>query len=127
MRIRSALLGVVLAATVAPAVAAGPAYASDWAPYAQAAAIVNANGTLAKAKNVTAASRASAGFYCVTLDASVDPAQSAITATPFNSVNRIGVVYPAPASRCGNDPQTLEIRSYTGSAYSDSAFTLVVS
>ncbi|MFF4369496.1 hypothetical protein [Streptomyces xanthophaeus] len=81
MKIRSVLVGALLAVAAVP-LATSPAVAADWAPYAQAAAVVNADGTTVALKNVTQVKRVGPGDYCVTVAPEIDVTKSVVHVTP---------------------------------------------
>lgn len=107
-RIATTLTGAVLlaGALVAPAVADPvPLYA----PYVQAAAYVESDGTLAKAKNVARSERVGTGHYCVYLsDPDIVLSESVVHANIGPHVGSIAVYVSLQAS-CNQDPSAITI------------------
>ncbi|MFK0050534.1 hypothetical protein ACIQU4_41840 [Streptomyces sp. NPDC090741] len=97
--------------------AAGTAVADDppvplIAPYTQAAAEVDAAGTLLKAKNVDEVSRPFTGVYCVHVsDPRINLARSAPTGTLQGFPARGGSirVEVEPSTGCGEEENTLTV------------------
>ncbi|MGW1404667.1 hypothetical protein [Streptomyces sp. NPDC002403] len=120
-----ATAGVVLAGATA-----GVAYAvadNVKAPYAQAAATVQSNGTIHNAKGIEAVKRLNAGEYCVTFsDTDLRVSKSIIQATA-NSANRILQVTWGDAHGCGSAQNVVKVNaSDQNGTKADSWFTVSV-
>ncbi|MFD8980221.1 hypothetical protein [Streptomyces sp. NPDC059564] len=97
-----------LALVAASATTAG---ADAYAPYAQAAAHVTANGTLLEAKSIDAVTRPSTGIYCLHVsDPEINFSESIFTATLGTGANRGSSVQIALGrTECGGDPRTIPV------------------
>ncbi|MFI6922994.1 hypothetical protein ACIBIZ_23825 [Nonomuraea spiralis] len=102
--------GVALSA--AGLILTGPAaYADLKAPYARAAAIVDADGELNNGKNVVKSWRASIGRYCVQIERQV-AASGALVQLTSRAPRRLPfVAYRNPSAIC-NEPNTITIGVY---------------
>ncbi|MES9512037.1 hypothetical protein ABWJ92_37580 [Streptomyces sp. NPDC000609] len=120
-----AALGVVLAGTTA-----GVAYAvadNVKAPYAQAAATVQSNGTISNAKGIESVKRINTGEYCINFaDADLKVSKSILQATA-NSANRILQVTWGSGIGCGSAQNTAKVNvSNENGTKADSWFTISV-
>lgn len=122
----SVATGVAVAASVLGG--AGQAHADAYAPYAQAAAEVNANGTVVlKTQSVVKVTRVSAGDYCIELDPEIDRANSIPMATLRRSatwrseiyVDRAGTGCPVPAN-------SVRVLTGTNGTATDQPFLVVI-
>ncbi|MEV0621747.1 hypothetical protein AB0I81_51065 [Nonomuraea sp. NPDC050404] len=93
-------LGVGLMAAAA-IMAPATAHAAD-APYAQAYAIVAADGTLQSSKNIASVTKYDTGKYCI----AVDPSVTVTSSTPIQATARSGSrtisAYNWPNTECNN-------------------------
>jgi hypothetical protein len=112
---------------VAFAVPAGSAKAT--APYAQAAAVVNADGTVDRSKGIQAVTKSATGRYCVELeDKSLDVSKVVPTATlQLYAFDYDVQVVTKPDPQCGSDPHTLLVGTGKPGTWADVPFTLTVS
>lgn len=125
---RSAVLaaaGIVLASATA-----GVAYAvadNVKAPYAQAAATVQSNGTISNAKGIEAVRHLATGEYCVTFsDTDLKVSKSIIQATA-NSGNRILQVTWGSNIGCGSAQNVVKVNATDqNGAKGNSWFTISV-
>ncbi|GAA4911175.1 hypothetical protein LX16_2607 [Stackebrandtia albiflava] len=94
-----------------------------YAPYAQAAAEVAADGTVRNAKNVTV-TKPGTGKYCLKLDVVKPVTELVPTAVLRNNAPWDSEIYvdTHPTSTCGNDAETVLVTTGTGSAYKDRDF-----
>ncbi|WP_055480499.1 hypothetical protein [Sphaerimonospora mesophila] len=104
MTSRARLAAGVLAATAI--LTPTTAYAAAPSPYAQAAAAVQADGTLAYGKNIVSVSRWGVGRYCVRVGADIDLAREVVQVTPWKDYNKTYGVW-TPHSHCKNQVNTL--------------------
>lgn len=108
---RAVTVGVAAVACCA-AVAGGVAYAvtdTVFAPYAQAAVTVAANGTILKAKGIDSVTRPSAGNYCVKVSDPDLTASNSIHSTASHTYRVDVVSYVSPQSTCGSDPKSIRV------------------
>lgn len=92
--------------------AAGPvAHADIYAPYARAAAIVDADGRLNNFKNVISSSRVGPGRYCVRVAKSVTVKSALIQITPRDALRLPHIAYRGPSPTCG-ERNTLTVHVY---------------
>ncbi|MEU4834782.1 hypothetical protein [Streptosporangium sp. NPDC023615] len=130
-----ALAGVAVMAGLA----AGPAWAGDkgtgaavpikvTAPYAQAAAVVNADGSLNRAKGINAVTKPGVGQYCVELeDKDLDITKLVPSATLQYTSFEYGIrisMWPHPA--CGTQKNTFHVITGMPNKWEDRAFSFVV-
>ncbi|MFG2402717.1 hypothetical protein ACGFR8_00020 [Streptomyces brevispora] len=99
------------------------------APYAQAAAVVNADGTVDRSKGIEAVTKTATGRYCVELeDKSLDVRKVVPTATlQLYAFDYDVQVVTKPDPQCGSDPHTLLVGTGKPGIWADVAFTLIVS
>ncbi|MGP3637541.1 hypothetical protein ACTU45_30085 [Streptomyces sp. 24-1644] len=114
---------VLMGCLAAPAVAAPEPITS---PYAQAAADVQGDGTLLRAKNIDAVRRIDVGRYCVKVNNTVDVSKSIVQVELPSHLTRTYTTSPTP--ECGNAANTVYVRTFTtgGAAYIDIPFTVAV-
>ncbi|GAA2992277.1 hypothetical protein [Actinokineospora diospyrosa] len=115
----------VVALTAGTAIAAIPDNVD--APYARAAVMVKADGTVLKAKGVDSVVRKDAGKYCVTFtDSRLVPGEVIPTTTAL-TWDRFVTVPAIPSSICDRDPRVFAVgTSDNTKAWADSGFTLVI-
>ncbi|GII62193.1 hypothetical protein Skr01_22780 [Sphaerisporangium krabiense] len=123
--IRIAAGALAAAAVLAPAAAqaAGPS------PYAQAAAAVKGNGTLAYGKNIVSVSRITAGRYCVQVGKDIDLSKEVVQITLWNDFGKTVGAFMPPQSACKNEPSTILVPTNSvnpPSANVDTAFFLSI-
>ncbi|REE96662.1 hypothetical protein [Thermomonospora umbrina] len=120
----AALASGALIASAAPALAAiGGAHT----PGARAAAVVNADGTVARSTGVTAVRKLATGQYCVQLDPDIDAAKAVPVATKRWGSPWSSTVFVTPnASACGDAARHVFIGSGTPSGAADLGFHLIV-
>uniref|UniRef100_UPI003F4998D2 hypothetical protein n=1 Tax=Streptomyces chartreusis TaxID=1969 RepID=UPI003F4998D2 len=94
------------------------------APYAQAAAVVNANGSVDRWYGVTNVEKGPLGVYVVEFDSSVDVANSVAIATPLSGASgkSVPILCLVPAS--GNEIH-VHIQEH-GKGASDYPFHIIV-
>ncbi|MFH8487359.1 hypothetical protein [Streptomyces longisporoflavus] len=118
------LAASLLAAGAGSAVAADPPAA--FAPYAQAAASVAANGGVRIAKDVDQVTHPTTGRYCIHIsDPHINLARSIPTGTlnGFEAVGGSVRVLTEPASACDNDPDTAYVSVFDKEgSFKDAAF-----
>ncbi|MCX5014949.1 hypothetical protein OG765_28810 [Streptomyces sp. NBC_00555] len=125
----SVALGLLAGGTWAgTAVAAPPGSAKVTAPYAQAAAVVNANGSVNRSKGIEAVTKPAAGHYCVELeDKDLDIRKLVPTATlqyiSFEYDVRISM-WPHPS--CGTRTDTFLVITGKPGVYEDASFSIVI-
>ncbi|WP_159396421.1 hypothetical protein [Streptomyces sp. Sge12] len=125
----SVALGLIAGGTWAgTAVAAPPGSAKVTAPYAQAAAVVNANGSVNRSKGIEAVTKPAAGHYCVELeDKDLDIRKLVPNATlqyiSFEYDIRISM-WPHPS--CGTRTDTFLVITGKPGVYEDASFSIVV-
>ncbi|MEU6718051.1 hypothetical protein ABZ897_41840 [Nonomuraea sp. NPDC046802] len=112
--------GLTLAA---PALAADPPIA----PYAQAAAQVNANGTIENSKNVTDVTKVSTGKYCVRLHPDINAARAIPSATLRTTADWRSEIYAnVDSSTCSAHPNSIYVYTGKNGAAADEPFFLLV-
>ncbi|MFI6803205.1 hypothetical protein [Streptosporangium canum] len=94
------------ALTAAAILAPAAAQASAPSPYAQAAAAVQADGTLAYGKNIVSVSRVGTGRYCVRVGSDIDLSKEVVQVTPWKEFNRSYGVW-TPHGHCGSQVNTI--------------------
>ena len=119
-----------LALAAAGLVLTGPAAYADndlRAPYARAAAIVDADGHLNNGKNVDKSWRAGTGRYCVRLDDRVDAGGAVIQITPRNALRLPHIAYRNKSWTCHED-NTITVNVYSTSTgrLADGGFDLTI-
>lgn len=124
----SAVLSLLAGGTCAAVAAAPPGSAKVTAPYAQAAAVVNANGSVNRSKGIEAVTKPAEGHYCVELeDKDLDIRKLVPSATlqyvSFDYDVRISM-WPHPS--CGTRADTFLVITGKPGVYADAAFSLVV-
>lgn len=116
-------------AAVAVVTATGVAYAAPDtmdAPYAQAAARINANGSILASKGIDTVTRPQAGTYCVTFTKNLDLPHSAPQATVVGDYGTVTLRMDAN-SLCNNQENTLTVLTRnTNSVRDNIAFTLAI-
>lgn len=112
--------GVVLAPTVAQAAAPSP--------YAEAAAAVNTNGTLAYGKDIVSVTRPSLGRYCITTGSDIDLSTAAVQVTLRGTLNRTYAAWTTPRPECDNRADTVTVAINTSNTVTavDGAFFLTI-
>ncbi|MEV0999929.1 hypothetical protein [Nonomuraea sp. NPDC050202] len=127
--LRRTLMGCLTLAAAGLATIAGPAAHADLkAPYARAAAIIDADGSLNESKNVVKAWRASTGRYCVQLAHYIDARSSLIQLTPRHALRLPHIAYRHPSLTCEEDNTiTINVYSTHTGRLADSGFDLLVS
>ncbi|GAA4964285.1 hypothetical protein HD597_003531 [Nonomuraea thailandensis] len=126
--LRRALAGCLTLAATGLATIAGPAAHADFkAPYAQAAAIIDADGSLNEGKNVVKSWRAGTGRYCVQLSHHVDARDSVVQLTPRHALRLPHIAYRHPSATCRLDNTiTVNVYSTHTSRLADSGFDLLI-
>ncbi|MGV9779195.1 hypothetical protein [Streptosporangium sp. NPDC003464] len=119
----SALTGGALCAGAAAYAAIGGAQA----PYARAAAIVNADGTVVRSRGVIDVRKIGTGRYCIQLDADIDATKAVPVATkrwgaPWNA----SVFVTDDATECGNAARHVFVGTGNGSTGADVPFHVIV-
>ncbi|MFG2074334.1 hypothetical protein SAMN05421874_103248 [Nonomuraea maritima] len=119
--------GLVLAAT-SLVMAGAPAVADVYAPYARAGAIIDADGTLNNAKNITSARRVAVGSYCVEVAETVNAANAIIQLTPRHARRLPHIAYRNPSALCGQTNNTVAVQVYSTvtNQLADSGFDLAI-
>lgn len=115
-------------AGVGMAFAVPPGSAKATAPYAQAAAVVNANGTVDRSKGIKAVTKPAVGRYCLELE---DDSLDVSKLVPIATAQLYGFehdvqVTTAPNSECGSDPHTFLVGTGKPNVWVDMAFTFLV-
>ncbi|MGW0808643.1 hypothetical protein [Nonomuraea sp. NPDC002799] len=91
--------------------ATGPAaHAELYAPYARAAAIVDADGVLNNFKNVEATKRVATGTYCVRVKSNVHVADAVILVTSREPRRLPSIAYRNPSATCYHHANTIAIQ-----------------
>jgi hypothetical protein len=131
--------GVITAAAVFAALAAGTAggvaladnsSVRALAPYAQASAQINADGTRAQSKGIKSSTKVATGIYCVTFDDAtrIDVSRSTPVATlitsggPQYAIN----LRTTPSPECGNAADTVTVYTGERNLQVDAPFMLLV-
>ncbi|MBB6547212.1 hypothetical protein [Nonomuraea rubra] len=127
--LRRALAGCLMLAAAGLATVAAPAAHADFkAPYARAAAIIDADGSLNESKNVVRSWRAGTGRYCVQLAHHIDAREALIQLTPRHMLRLPYIAYRHPSATCRDDNTiTVNVYSTHTSRLADSGFDLLVS
>ncbi|MEU5864229.1 MULTISPECIES: hypothetical protein [unclassified Nonomuraea] len=118
-----------LALSAASLIMTGPAaYADLQAPYARAAAIVDADGELNNGKNILKTWRASTGRYCVMVDKHVTTSAAVIQITPRAPRRLPFIAYRSPSATC-HETNTITVGVYDTSTgrLADGGFDLTIS
>lgn len=99
------------------------------APYAQAAAVVNADGTVVRSQGVAEVTKPGVGTYCVRLDGEKDVNTLVPTATLSGRAEWGAQVYveTTPVANCGNASDVVGVLTGTANGSSDQPFTIVLS
>ncbi|MET9535042.1 MULTISPECIES: hypothetical protein [unclassified Streptomyces] len=121
--------GAVAVAVPGKAPAAPAAAPVAVAPYARAAAVVDAAGRLVRGKGIASVRRLSAGLYCVKVSASGFDISTAVTQVSANlSADRNSIVEVARSRQpgCGNTATSVLVRTAAGPTRKDEAFTMIV-
>jgi hypothetical protein len=120
--------GVALAA--AGLVLTGPAAYGDTdltAPYARAAAIVDADGALNNGKNVVTSWRVSTGRYCVQIDRRVAASGGLVQLTPRAPRRLPFVAFRSPSSICSaSNTVTVGVYDTSSGRLADGGFDLSI-
>ncbi|MDH6114072.1 hypothetical protein P3T36_002893 [Kitasatospora sp. MAP12-15] len=108
--------------------AASPAPTKATAPYAQAAAVVNADGTIDRSKGVAAVTKVATGRYCVELE---DKTLDVSKLVPVATLQLYGFEYnvqvvPRPDPTCGSRADTILVGTGKQNVWADLPFDLVV-
>ncbi|MEV6982543.1 hypothetical protein AB0M95_14960 [Sphaerisporangium sp. NPDC051017] len=128
---RAKLPAIVLtSALTIGGVAAGVAYAAiggAQAPYARAAAVVDANGSVVRSKGVTAVRKINTGQYCIEVDPDIDATKAVPVATkrwgaPWNST----VFVDQQATQCGDSARHIFVGAGNNGAAADIPFNVIV-
>ncbi|WP_371628258.1 hypothetical protein OG892_01710 [Streptomyces sp. NBC_00341] len=99
------------------------------APYARAAAVVNASGKLLRGKGVASVQRVAVGEYCVKISASgFDISTGVSQATPNLGTSRNPILELTRSKRpeCGNSAKSILVVTIQNGGRKDQPFTLVV-
>jgi hypothetical protein len=99
------------------------------APYAQASALIAADGTLRQNKGIKSVSKPSVGRYCITFtEPRINLKNITAQLTPATPGNWNTELFAAsgPESLCGNDDSTLLVTTGASSNLSDRNFYLYV-
>ncbi|MEU6719123.1 hypothetical protein ABZ897_47325 [Nonomuraea sp. NPDC046802] len=113
--LRHTLAGGLMLATSLVLTAGPGAHADIYAPYARAAAIVDANGTLNNFKNVVSSRLVSRGKYCVRVRSNVDVREALIQITSRDPVRLPQIAYRHPSPTC-NEDNTVAVHVYNSSS-----------
>lgn len=109
------------------AVAAAPG-AKVTAPYAQAAAVINSDGSVNRSKGIAAVTKPSTGNYCVELeDKDLDITKLVPSATLQRKTFDYDVqisMWPDPT--CGSRTDTFLVLTGRPGAFGDAAFSIVI-
>lgn len=128
--VAAALAAVTAAVGTAIAFASTPGPARS--PYAQASALVEADGTLAQSKGIASVEKPSTGAYCIkfTDAARLDPQKitpiavlGATGQTPWDSTI---MVRTDPARECGEAANTVAVMTGTANGYMDLPFYIAI-
>ncbi|MFE7113229.1 hypothetical protein ACFU98_27990 [Streptomyces sp. NPDC057575] len=104
-----------------------PGAAKATAPYAQAAAVVEANGSADRSKGIEQVTKPSTGHYCVQLEDNLDIRKLVPTATLQYRAFDYGVrIAMYPNGTCGNRSDTFLVITGTPGTYADAGFSIVV-
>ncbi|MFI7688799.1 hypothetical protein ACIBQ6_06980 [Nonomuraea sp. NPDC049655] len=115
--------GLALATLATPALAAD----TPIAPYAQAAAQVNANGTITSSKNVTQVAKVGTGKYCVQLQSDISAARAVPIATLRSSADWRSEIYTnLESSNCSGHPNSVFVYTGKNGAAADEPFFLLI-
>lgn len=125
------------ATTVTAAVASTPGPAR--APFSQASALVEFNGTTSQAKGIKSVTKPQAGIYCIKFtDNRLDPQKLIPTATIAAMGSYVGepgatpngstlMIRTDPFKECGDDPEAITvITSNADNNYADTGFYFTV-
>ncbi|WP_306323716.1 MULTISPECIES: hypothetical protein [unclassified Streptomyces] len=128
---RSRALTVALTAAAAAAsllTGAGAAHADADVPYSQAAAQVNASGSIAKkTATVVAVQRVATGKYCIEVDPTIDVAESMPMATLQERANWGSEIYVTRSgSGCPNPANSVRVITGRNGAASNQPFHVVI-
>ncbi|WP_327234844.1 hypothetical protein OG349_13500 [Streptomyces sp. NBC_01317] len=99
------------------------------APYARAAAVVDAAGKLIRGKGVTSVQRKGVGEYCVNVSASgFNVTTAVILVSPNLSADRNSIIEVARSKQsvCGSSASSVLVRTAKGPARKNQAFTMIV-
>jgi hypothetical protein len=104
-----------------------PSYPLANAPYAQAAAVVNGDGTVVRAQGVVEVRRIADGSYSVEVSKDIDLDKAVPLASLIGQVDSSvpAQIYINPHETSG-DPHTFGVTTYAGAARVDSPFTVIV-
>lgn len=104
-----------------------PPYPPAIAPYAQAAAVVEKDGTVTRAHGVVEVRRSADGSYLVKVSEDVDLAKGVPLASLIgrSDMSVPAQIYVIPQVT-GGDPYTFGVTTYAGAARVDSPFTVIV-
>ncbi|KOG76082.1 hypothetical protein [Streptomyces varsoviensis] len=104
-----------------------PSYPLAIVPYAQAAAVIEGDGTILRALGIDEVRKTADGSYAVKVSGEVDLEKSVPTAT---LIARADPSVPAQIyldlQADGGDPHTFGVTTYAGAARVDSPFTVIV-
>lgn len=102
-------------------------YPSASVPYAQAAAVINADGTVQHAHGVVEVRRTADGCYSVEVSPTVDLARGVPLACLIGQTDASvpSQIYVNP-HESGGDPHMFGVTTYAGAARADSPFTVIV-
>ncbi|MFI6512381.1 hypothetical protein ACIBCT_32655 [Streptosporangium sp. NPDC050855] len=105
-----------------------PVPAKAATPYAQAAAVINADGSINRAKGVRAVTKPAVGQYCVELeDKDLDITKLVPSATLQYTSFEYGIrvsMWPHPA--CGTQKDTFHVITGMPNKWVDQAFSIVI-
>ncbi|MDH6580261.1 hypothetical protein [Kitasatospora sp. MAP5-34] len=124
-----AVLGLVVGGVwTGVAVAAPPGATKAIAPYAQAAAVVNSDGSVNRSKGIAGVTKPAVGRYCVELeDKEVDVTRLVPVATLQYTSFEYGIrisMWPDPT--CGNRTDTFLVITGKTNVWEDRAFSIVI-
>ncbi|MBF8191514.1 hypothetical protein ITP53_38635 [Nonomuraea sp. K274] len=119
--------GLMLAATGLALSSGTAAHADIYAPYARAAAIIDADGDLNEYKNVKSSRRVAVGKYCIRVADNVDIREAVIQLTPRQGLRLPYIAFRYPSATC-NDSNTLAVHVFNTSTgrFADGAFDLTI-
>ncbi|RSN15642.1 hypothetical protein DMB42_02185 [Nonomuraea sp. WAC 01424] len=97
------------------------------APYAQAAALRTANGTITNSKNVTQVAKVGTGKYCVQLHSDISAARAVPIATLRSSADWRSEIYTnVESSSCSSHPNSVFVYTGKNGEAADEPFFLLI-
>ncbi|MFE6200681.1 hypothetical protein [Streptomyces sp. NPDC057838] len=104
-----------------------PSYPPANAPYAQAAAVINGDGTVVRAQGVAEVRRITDGSYSVKVSNDVDLKRAVPVVSLINGGHSsVPAQIYLNTQDAGGDPQTFGVTTHAGAARVDSPFTVIV-